>query len=108
MIHERIDHLGILRSTRVSRENILPLHTLEANQLTDVIVAHLMDRESLHLHLRATDTILTIVELHDAATGITDRPIMLGHQILHGLHHLPLDITRLSRLNSRIDQTLTP
>ena len=90
-------HKGFTVSTRIrNRKLLLNLHVGEATNI-----------ERLVLNLGGVRAILAIGKLDNCARRITYRLVMLGHQVLHRLYKLTLEITRISRLNGCINQTFT-
>jgi hypothetical protein len=83
------------------------INALKAELLVDICTGHLAQRVAQCLNLGRINAILAIGKLDNVHTCITHSAIMLHKQILHTLHHLTLNVTRIGRLHSCVNQTLT-
>mmetsp|Transcript_524 Transcript_524/g.1446 ORF Transcript_524/g.1446 Transcript_524/m.1446 type:complete len:211 (-) Transcript_524:2664-3296(-) len=61
----------------------------------ELVVRHVQETELLVLERASIHPVLPVQELQHRARGVAHRPIVLDHDVLHGLHQPPLDVTRL-------------
>ena len=105
VLHELVDQIGSL-GNRLSDER-LDLLQGDSIVLVNILQRHQAEVQGLGLDLGGIHTVLAVAVLDNHPAVVPDRAVVLDPHILHRLHHTTLDVTRVRRLHSRVDQTLT-
>mmetsp|Transcript_13686 Transcript_13686/g.32412 ORF Transcript_13686/g.32412 Transcript_13686/m.32412 type:complete len:631 (+) Transcript_13686:410-2302(+) len=72
----------------------------------ELLLVKLQRRKLLVLDALPVHAVLTVQELDHVPAAVADRPVVLDHDILHGLHQAALDVAGRRGLDCSVDEAL--